>query len=767
MLKRIFKDCVTHFKNNPFFRKTVELYVITGAVIFFLFGIVSILAVSKATISQINATEQKMLEQACNTSDFEFRNIHSLATNKFEEDSAIHAAMSNPYSAVVSQNIQKTFSDIMASSDLIDSVYVVNLKNDIIYSTQTSAKSVSEFFDADILKYLAEHEAKSDIFFSRKAALDIYPHTTEDVQYITSVYRNSPDSALIVNISQKQFQSMVNLASVRDSYEMVILNSAGIVISHSNPEYFAENLSENPLFKKILNANKPSGTLKHGGTVANFVRSNTLGYSYISISAGGTSLKNFKNLLICMILFTILLLCVFVVCSALASLSTYSVYNNLKKNIYNMFNKSETDQPTSDEIESISLLLNEAKARYSSMETIQHQYTSTKQDMVLKKLLVGTFAYLQDDMESCNIKFPHQGFAVVVIKADHISKMDSDTIYMIKYAITNMGLEIFEKHAKAYAADINEYDVAFVLNFMSDGFIAEDIQKLNTYMQNFFQATVSASYDCTVTDSLEDISVLYHNAKHAALYKLINGHSSITKYADIVKFDSALSTYPEDIEHDIIKSITVQNEEDLNRHIRRFIGSLCNMSSHIILVYTDRLLLAIDQFSLKTNMAEETDISSNIQKIISEFETIDEIETYILNKCQNLMLKFSNTKFDSKKDVMVKNVLNYIEENYTDPNLSIDMIATQINRSANYTRSMFKQSQGISISDYITKKRFDEVCRLLVETNYTAQEIGKLLGLNSGSYFYTSFKKHTGYTPDQYRKIHRSLNTDGAATLEQ
>ncbi|MDO5387555.1 MAG: AraC family transcriptional regulator, partial [Pseudomonadota bacterium] len=78
--------------------------------------------------------------------------------------------------------------------------------------------------------------------------------------------------------------------------------------------------------------------------------------------------------------------------------------------------------------------------------------------------------------------------------------------------------------------------------------------------------------------------------------------------------------------------------------------------------------------------------------------------------------------------------------------------------SANYTRSMFKQGQGISISDYIAKKRFDEVCRLLRETNMTAQEIGKNLGLNSGSYFYTSFKKHTGYTPEQYRKLHRNMN---------
>ena len=104
---------------------------------------------------------------------------------------------------------------------------------------------------------------------------------------------------------------------------------------------------------------------------------------------------------------------------------------------------------------------------------------------------------------------------------------------------------------------------------------------------------------------------------------------------------------------------------------------------------------------------------------------------------------------------MVRSLIEYIDGNYTDSNLSIDMIASSINRSSNYTRSMFKQSQGISISDYIAKKRFDEACRMLAGTNLSAQEIGTSLGFSSGSYFYTAFKKYTGHTPEQYRKLHK------------
>ena len=73
------------------------------------------------------------------------------------------------------------------------------------------------------------------------------------------------------------------------------------------------------------------------------------------------------------------------------------------------------------------------------------------------------------------------------------------------------------------------------------------------------------------------------------------------------------------------------------------------------------------------------------------------------------------------------------------------MVAAHVNKSANYTRSIFKNVKGISLSDYIAEKRFNRVCKLLIETDMTARDISKQVGLNSGSYFYTAFKRRTGF----------------------
>ncbi len=759
MIKKTIDECAAYFKNNPLFRKTIISYIVTGCIIFFIFGIVTVVGISNASSNQLNATEQKMLGQSCNTANQVLRDIHSLCNTKYSEDASVMAAMTTPYSTETSQNVQNTLSQLMASSTLIDSIYVFNFKDDVVYSTQTSAKSTEDFFDKNIIEYLKNNPAKTDIFFSRIAELDFDPLNMYNMDYITSVYRNTEDYAFAVNIDQSEFQQMMNLKSDNDKYSTVVIDSEGNVISHSKPEYFAQNISDDPLFKEILDTGRESGSFREGNTAVNYVRSNTLGYIYISLSAALNPFTSLTSLLVYILVFMLLLIIVYIICGVHASMSTYSLLSNLKKSIYALFNKNDSEYSENEEnyneVENIARILKEFKANYNSMESAQYKYINAKQNDTLKKLLTGIYPYIREDLKDCGIVFPYGGFAVVVMRIDGLSKMDADNIYMVKYAVMNMGTEVFEAYSHAYSVEVGENDIGFILNFMSDGFIKDSVDKLNAYLKKFFGATVSAAYDSAITESPDCVAELYHNAVHALPYRIVAGPASVTAYCDIVDLDNTVSSYPEKSEQDIIKSITSQDDKKIEENVDLFIEQLKHTSYNMMILYIDRLLAALNQFAIRSKLSEDTDNSANIQDIVTNVNSLEEIKSFIMKKCNDLKLKLSNIKLDSKKDIMVKTVLEYIEKNYTDPNLSIDMIAAEINRSANYTRNIFKQSQGISISDYIAKKRFDEFCRLLTETHMTALEIGAKIGLNaSGSYFYTAFKKHTGYTPDQYRKLH-------------
>ncbi|MNC63845.1 Bifunctional transcriptional activator/DNA repair enzyme AdaA [compost metagenome] len=67
-------------------------------------------------------------------------------------------------------------------------------------------------------------------------------------------------------------------------------------------------------------------------------------------------------------------------------------------------------------------------------------------------------------------------------------------------------------------------------------------------------------------------------------------------------------------------------------------------------------------------------------------------------------------------------------------------------------RKVFKDIAGISMNQYISEYRFDKAKALLLTTDLPANRIGEMVGFDNTKYFYVSFKKYSGKTPDHFRK---------------
>jgi len=102
---------------------------------------------------------------------------------------------------------------------------------------------------------------------------------------------------------------------------------------------------------------------------------------------------------------------------------------------------------------------------------------------------------------------------------------------------------------------------------------------------------------------------------------------------------------------------------------------------------------------------------------------------------------------------IVKSIQIYVGDNYKDPNLTVESISQVVGFSTNYVRTIFKDYTGDSLTNFINNMRFNEVKRMLMNTNYPAKKIAENVGFASSRYFYTAFKKLTGKSPDEYRKI--------------
>lgn len=92
-----------------------------------------------------------------------------------------------------------------------------------------------------------------------------------------------------------------------------------------------------------------------------------------------------------------------------------------------------------------------------------------------------------------------------------------------------------------------------------------------------------------------------------------------------------------------------------------------------------------------------------------------------------------------------------IEENYADPNLSLNLLADQCNTTTSYLSRLFKESFGINFVDYLNQYRIEQAKELLLTTGKPVKEIASTTGFNSQQNFIRVFKKYAGITPGQFK----------------
>lgn len=94
----------------------------------------------------------------------------------------------------------------------------------------------------------------------------------------------------------------------------------------------------------------------------------------------------------------------------------------------------------------------------------------------------------------------------------------------------------------------------------------------------------------------------------------------------------------------------------------------------------------------------------------------------------------------------------YIQEHYTE-DLSLDVIAGHIKVSPTYLSRIFTQEKGVGIQEYLTDLRLWKAKELLTQSNDRIYEIAAKVGYSDAVYFNKVFKKHTGKTPKEYRRM--------------
>lgn len=102
-------------------------------------------------------------------------------------------------------------------------------------------------------------------------------------------------------------------------------------------------------------------------------------------------------------------------------------------------------------------------------------------------------------------------------------------------------------------------------------------------------------------------------------------------------------------------------------------------------------------------------------------------------------------------DSSLRQIIDYIEEHLLEQ-MTREEIAQYVHFHPAYLSRFFRKKTGLSLSEYIVRQRIECAKEMLVRSEHRIGYIMSHLGYDNLSHFTRTFKKITGYTPQQYRK---------------
>jgi signal transduction histidine kinase/DNA-binding response OmpR family regulator len=140
----------------------------------------------------------------------------------------------------------------------------------------------------------------------------------------------------------------------------------------------------------------------------------------------------------------------------------------------------------------------------------------------------------------------------------------------------------------------------------------------------------------------------------------------------------------------------------------------------------------------------------NSRKIIRETIVFEQKLANEKSDVESSIVKNSTNESNVKKIDFIENINKQVLAQLSDPEFSVETLATLLFMSRATLSRKSKDELGISPRVFIIQTRMQHASKLLQEGTLSVSEIAYAVGFESLSYFSKSFKKHTGKTPSEY-----------------
>ena len=136
---------------------------------------------------------------------------------------------------------------------------------------------------------------------------------------------------------------------------------------------------------------------------------------------------------------------------------------------------------------------------------------------------------------------------------------------------------------------------------------------------------------------------------------------------------------------------------------------------------------------------------------VEEFSSLEEVKKWFTDKAKKINLNIRKERMNSSK-LLVEKAKEYINNNYTDYDLSVEKLCDYLHVSPTYFSTIFKRETEMNFVNYLTSVRLEEALKLLKTTDDKTYIIAGKVGYQEANYFSYVFKRKYGIAPSRYRR---------------
>ncbi|WP_248926287.1 AraC family transcriptional regulator [Paenibacillus hamazuiensis] len=643
------------------------------------------------------------------------------------------------------------------TSPFIDSIYIYNASRDVFYSTLVDygEQRAQDFFDSGIVQtYRARVQGTTSIKpflpiprlmpnpykpYTEGESRSVYSYLFSDSDWSSGI----PQEAIVINVSAERMNSIIAALESGGQKNTFIIDKEGHTVTAQAGSPVGTDRRNDSVIERILGSRMTSGFFVEQArgekALVSYISHEPNGWIFVRVTPYGqvlAQLTQWKQW-------------TFGLAALILLLGVAGAFL-LSRKLFQPIGRMMTE-------------LSGLKTEKRSMHALRLQE-------LMKSLLLGEQVIpaetLRKKLAELDHPFTDQGsFCLLLMKLDHHAAFCESypprDRQLLKFGIGNIARELSKPYARSNVVELEEDSLVLILQLrpVGPGEANCDLVPLSRSIQEAVRTYIRQSTSIVISppvSSLQQIDLLYQEVQEGAAYRVYAGHECVIDVQSEVRSRKEAETYeyPQHLEKRLTDAMMLGKPDAVMEGYRAMVEDAASYEPRVLRMMLTRLLLALEDTSRARGNGPEPFHFPTCMSEMAKLETLTDIHAYFTTRLERCMLQ-SRTRQQDKYEELLQQIQAYVGVHYSNPALSIEQIAEQVNMSPVYLGRLYKKLTSQSFSDYVNEVRLNEVKKLLAETDEPIVLIMEKAGFVSQGYFFTLFKKMNGLTPGEYRERNR------------